>query len=74
MIKIKKHLTHSEEFEIMKIVLDKFLWIGTIIMIYGLYTLGVKQEFKNGILAIISGTIIMLLFRWIIIKNFEFSS
>ena len=74
MIKIKKHLTHSEGFEIMKIVLDKFLWIGTIIMIYGLYTLGVKQEFKNGILAIISGTIIMLLFRWIIIKNFEFSS
>ena len=34
---MKKRLTPSEEFEIMKLVLDKFLWLGVIIMAFGLY-------------------------------------
>ena len=70
---IKKKMTRSEEFEIMKLVLNKFLWIGTIIMLYGLYLIGIKHSFGNGALSIIIGAIIMFLFVWIITKNFEIS-
>ena len=34
---MKKRLTTQQEFEIMKLVLDKFLWLGFIIMGYGVY-------------------------------------
>ena len=35
--KMKKRLTQSEEFEIMKLVLDKFLWLGFGIMAIGFF-------------------------------------
>ena len=34
---MKRRLSEQQEFEIMKIVLDKFLWLGFGIMAYGLY-------------------------------------
>ncbi len=34
---MKKRLTQAEEFEIMKLVLDKFLWLGIAIMGMGVY-------------------------------------
>ncbi len=41
---MKKRLSEQQEFEIMKLVLDKFLWLGFILMAFGVY-----QMFANSI-------------------------
>lgn len=73
MFKIKENkirLTHDEEFQLLKMVLDKLLWIGTIISLYGLYEL-VNQdspvELGLGILA--AGVFMLFIFTSIIAKN-----
>ncbi|MEM4264001.1 MAG: hypothetical protein QW666_03870 [Candidatus Woesearchaeota archaeon] len=71
MAKIKRRLTDEEEFEIMKLVLDKFLWLGVIIMGYGLYVTFTKTV-GTGIWYIIAGAVVLLLFAWFIVKEFEF--
>ncbi len=70
MAKIKRRLTHSEEFDIMKLVLDKFLWLGTALVGWGLYK-SITATFTEGVWFIATGAIIMLLFAWIIISQFE---
>ena len=54
----------------MKLVLDKFLWIATILMGYGLY-----QSFAVGIGVgltwIISGAIVLILFMVLIVREYE---
>lgn len=71
MAKLKRRLTDHEEFEIMKLVLDKFLWLGMIIMGYGLYTT-LTTTIGTGIWYIIAGAVVLLLFAWFIVKEFEF--
>ena len=70
MAKMKKRLTAQQEFDIMKLVLDKFLWLGFIIMAYGLY-----QMFQKGVLVgltwIISGAVVLVLFMIIIVREYE---
>ena len=67
---MKKRLSQQQEFEIMRLVLDKYLWLGFGIMAYGLY-----QMFNTGIpigLAwMVAGTVILFLFTWIIVKQYE---
>jgi len=66
----KRILTHSEEFEIMKLVLDKFLWLGMFLLLIGIY-LSISKAFSNGLWFIIAGALVMLVFAFIIIKEFE---
>ncbi len=68
---MKKKLTQSEEFEIMKLVLDKFLWVGTIIMLAGLYVMLGMDDFRNGLMYVIAGAVVLVLFMVIIIKEYE---
>jgi len=67
---MKKRLTPSEEFEIMKLVLDKFLWLGVIIMAFGLYKIFIGTS-MTGISLIVVGSIILLLFLILIVKEYE---
>ncbi len=69
-IKMKKRLTDQQEFEIMKIVLDKFLWVGTLIMIFGLYLI-FKGTVLNGVAFISIGALVLILFLIIIVKEYE---
>ncbi len=69
--KEKRRLTEHEEFEIMKLILDKFLWLGTALMGWGLYVT-IAQGFLEGIYFIGAGAVIMILFSWITISEFEF--
>ena len=72
MKKMKRRLTESQEFEIMKLVLDKFLWLGFGIMAYGLLLMFNPNEVvQAGLAWIASGAIILLLFTWIIVKEYE---
>lgn len=70
MVKIKKRLTQHEEFEIMKLVLDKFLWLGFGVMALGLYQI-YKAGFSSGLGWIISGAVILILFVVLMLREYE---
>jgi len=65
---MKKRLTPSEEFEIMKLVLDKFLWLGVIIMGLGLYKIAANL---SGLAMMMVGAIILIIFLILIVKEYE---
>jgi len=67
---MKKRLSTQQEFEIMKLVLDKFLWLGFAIMAFGLYVLFTKT-FVEGMAWIVVGAIILILFMILIVKEYE---
>ena len=66
----KRRLTESEEFEIMKLVLDKFLWVGVGLSVYGLY-LVITQAGNTGFYFLGSGVLLMILFTLVIVREFE---
>jgi len=71
---MKKRLTRSEEFEILKLVLDKFLWLGFGVMAFGLYTLmsgGIDEGLLRGFAFMIGGVLILLVFMALLIKEYE---
>ncbi len=67
---MKRRLSEQQEFEIMKLVLDKFLWLGFGIMAYGLYVI-FNTSLQIGLVWIIIGAVVLFLFRWIIVKEYE---
>lgn len=71
--KIKKKLTLSEEFEIMKLVLDKFLWIATLVLVYGVYVVIERNQFMSGVYFFVTGIVILLMFMYLILREYEIS-
>lgn len=67
----KKRLTEAQEFEIMKLVLDKFLWLGFIVMGWGMYLSLTAESILEGVWHMIAGAVMLLLFLVIIIKEYE---
>jgi len=70
---MKKRLTQSEEFEIMKMILDKFLWLGVAIMGWGLFQI-LKEGLVSGLTLIMVGAILLVLFLILIVKEYEIVS
>lgn len=70
--KTKKQLTRAEEFEILKLVLDKFLWIGVIIMGYGFFRLITTDAFWQNFVIMAAGIVLLLLFMWLLIREYKF--
>lgn len=74
MAKVKKHLTREEEFEILKLVLDKFLWIGVFLLMLGIYSLLFADfDFVVSLVILAAGVILMLLFARILIREYNFA-
>ena len=67
---MKKRLTQSEEFEIMKLVLDKILWLGTIILGVGLYEM-LTTRIVTGAYFLITGVVILAVFAVLVVKEYE---
>ena len=67
---MKKRLSEQQEFEIMKLVLDKFLWIGFIILSFGVYQMAVS-DFTDGLIWFGSGIAFLVLFIILIVKEYE---
>ena len=67
---MKRRLSEQQEFEIMKLVLDKFLWLGFGVMAYGLFLM-VDQSVQYGLPWMVAGAVILLIFTWIIVKEYE---
>jgi hypothetical protein len=71
-MKLKRRLSEKEEFEIMKLVLDKFLWLGFGIMAFGIYR-SLMYSFKAGVWFIAAGALLLIIFAWFIVREFEFA-
>lgn len=67
----KRRLSPSEEFEIMKMVLDKFLWLGFGIMAFGLWV-SLVSTFMDGVWYMAAGAIVLFAFMYLIVKEYEF--
>ncbi|NIA04302.1 MAG: hypothetical protein GWP09_03040 [Nitrospiraceae bacterium] len=59
--KIPRTLSWDEEFKITLLVLDKFLWVGFLIMAFGIYNM-LERSVKLGYYYMIIGALILLLF------------
>lgn len=70
MAKMKKRLTQAQEFEIMKLVMDKFLWLGFAVMAFGLWTM-FQGSIGDGILWLITGAVVLVIFMILIVKEYE---
>ena len=72
--KNKRKLSQEQEFQIMKLVLDKFLWLGLATMIFGLYKItsgGIDMTFV-GVIYMIIGALVLGIFGLILIREYEF--
>ena len=67
----RKRMTEEQEFEIMKLVLDKFLWLGFIVMGWGMYTSIQDIAILPGLWYMIAGAVLLLLFVILIVKEYE---
>ena len=67
----KRRMTEDQEFQIMKLVLDKFLWLGFIIMGWGMYQSLSQSSVLAGIWYMVAGAVVLLLFVIIIVKEYE---
>ena len=73
MAKMKRHMTHDEEFQIMRMVLDKFLWLGVGIMALGFYKMiTLSESLWYGLTVLIAGAIILLVFIYILVREYNF--
>ena len=69
--KQKKKLTEQQEFEIMKLVLDKFLWLGFGIMAVGFFVAVSGGSLFNAVAYLVAGAIVLVLFMVLIVKEYE---
>jgi Ca2+/Na+ antiporter len=66
-------MTREEEFDIMKLVLDKFLWLGVIIMGYGFYKIiTLNESLSYGFAIMLAGAILLIIFMVLLIKEYNF--
>jgi len=69
----KRTFTPQQEFEMMKLVLDKFLWIGTVIVAYGFYLMAVKTDITDSLLMIAAGAIVFIIFIVLLVRDYEWA-
>ncbi|MBN2142622.1 hypothetical protein JW711_04800 [Candidatus Woesearchaeota archaeon] len=75
MAKQKRHMTHDEEFKILTLVLDKFLWLGVAIMAFGFYQLiTVSNDLTYGLMILGAGAIVLIIFIAILMREYNFLS
>jgi len=67
----KKRLSKNQEFEIMKMVLDKFLWLGFIVMGWGVWRIIADNSYDPGIYFLFTGIVVLIIFLVVIIKEYE---
>lgn len=71
--KQKLVLSRDEEFAILKLILDKFLWVATFALGFGLYII-ISPGYEDpnlGVLIMLIGAFLFLLFTGIIMKEIK---
>jgi len=69
----KRTFTPQQEFEMMKMVLDKFLWVGTVIIVYGAYLMAVKADVVDSLLVIAAGIVVFIIFIALLVRDYEWA-
>lgn len=70
---MKKHLSRTEEFEIMRLVLDKFLWLCVFILALGFYLVVTStQSFAFSFSIMLAGIVLLVVFTVILVREYEF--
>jgi len=73
MAKKKKHLTVDQEFQLMKVVLDKFLLLGVFIIALGLYLIITSaQNFVLSFSVLSTGAVLLIIFSIILVREYNF--
>jgi len=67
---MKKRLSEQQEFEIVKMVFDKFLWLGFALMAFGVYKI-FASGISAGLIWVISGIMLFILFIALILNEYE---
>lgn len=67
---MKRRMSQQQEFEIMKLVLDKFLWLGFGVMAFGLYKM-LSDNVADGLYYMIAGAVVLFIFLIIIVREYE---
>lgn len=70
---MKKHLTRQEEFDILKIVIDKFLLLGVFLLAFGIYNIITSStSMILGLAVMLGGVVLLIILSVILIKEYEF--
>lgn len=69
---MKKHLTRSEEFDILKLVLDKFLLLSVFLLALGLYNIVASTNFTWGLVVMLGGVTLLILLAAMLVREYEF--
>ena len=69
--KIKKKLGDREEFELLKIVIDKFLLVAVLLILMGIAFLGLGIDLRIDLTIFFGGIVILVLFIVIILAHYE---
>ena len=67
---MKRKMSEQQEFEIMKLVLDKFLWVGFIVRAFGVYRM-IEVSVTDGLYYLIAGAVILILFLISVVRSYE---
>ncbi len=67
---MKHRLTQDQEFQILKMVLNVFLWLGVIVMLFGGWQI-IQGQLNSGITWIAAGAVVLVLFIVLILKHYE---
>ena len=70
---MKRHLTRQEEFDILKIVLDKFLLLGVFLLAYGLISIvSSSTNYLIGLSVLLGGVVLLTILAGILVREYEF--
>jgi hypothetical protein len=70
---MKKHLTRQEEFDILKIVIDKFLLLGVFLLALGMFNIvDASTSMVMGLAVMLGGVALLIILCAILIKEYEF--
>ena len=65
-------LTQDEEFQLLKLILDKFLWLGTAGIAIGLYMiLSQERAIDIGWVILLTGALVLFMFTGIVTREFQ---
>ena len=70
---MKRHLTRQEEFDILKLVIDKFLLLSVFLLALGLYNIVTSStSFVWGLVVMLGGVVLLILLAGMLVREYEF--
>jgi len=70
---MKRHLTRQEEFDILKLVLDKFMLLSVFLLAFGLYQIiTASTSMLLGLAVMLGGVILLIILAVILVREYEF--